>query len=158
MHKSARLSDDGKYRYVLIRREKDQDCDLVNFVLLNPSVADETIDDPTIKALTQITKNLEFQGFCVTNLFAYRATKPADLKKEVSPVGEENDKHLIEQAQRAKLVILAWGNHGEFLKRDKEVLLKLSKIKPLYCLKLTKKGNPWHPLYLKRDVKYFKYL
>lgn len=147
-----------KYRYFLERKTVSNCKDFVNFILLNPSTADENIDDPTIRSCLRITKNLGYQGMWVTNLFAFRATHPADLKKELDSIGSENNAYIKKYAKRSKLIIAAWGNHGSFLNRDKAVIKMLSSIKPLYCLGITTLGNPKHPLYVKRNTKLLKFI
>ena len=129
----------------------------VNFVLLNPSTADETTDDPTIKACIKFAQNSGFDGMYVTNLFAFRTKNPAALKQSKKPIGSRNDKFIEEYARKSRLVIIAWGNHGNFLNRDREVLKILSEISMPYCLGVTKSGNPRHPLYIRRDTKPFRF-
>ena len=153
--KDAILDKTRKYLYVL-KRGLNED-NFINFVLLNPSTADEIKDDPTIKACIKFAENLGYDGFWVTNLFAFRATDPDDLKKSTSPVGVLNDQYLKEYAQKAKIVVIAWGNDGDFLGRDKVVIKMLSKIKELHCLGVTTLGRPRHPLYVKRNVKLVRF-
>lgn len=135
-----------------MRQLEKSDDNFINFVLLNPSIADEKIDDPTIKACIKFTKNLRYDGFYVTNLFAFRNKSPKILKESKNPIGDENDKYIKEYANKSKLVIVAWGNHGNYLNRNKEVIQILSKIKIPYCFAVTKTGNPKHPLYIKRET------
>lgn len=156
MKKSAIFDETKKYRYVLTR-QWGNNKNFVNFVLLNPSTADENLDDPTIKACIRFANNWGYDGIWVTNLFAFRATKPHDLIQCSSPVGNQNNKYLEKYSKKSKMVIIAWGNHGNFLNRDKEVIKILSKIKNLYCIDITTKGNPKHLLYINRNTKYKKY-
>lgn len=158
MHKEAILDQSRKYRYVLKRQWGDNGNNFINFVLLNPSTADETKDDPTIIACIKIAQNLGYDGLWVTNLFAFRATEPSDLKKYTEPIGEQNDQYLTDCAKRSKIVVIAWGNHGDFLGRDQDVIKLLSKIQTPHCLEITKLGNPKHPLYIKRTAKLFPFI
>lgn len=48
----------------------------------------------------------------MANLFAYRATQPADMLAQDDPVGPENDAHLQKLAAEAGVVVAAWGVHG----------------------------------------------
>ncbi|MEP0894347.1 DUF1643 domain-containing protein [Leptolyngbya boryana FACHB-1624] len=82
------------------------------FVGLNPSTADETHDDPTIRRCTKFAKDWGYSGLCMTNLFAYRATDPKEMIASVDSIGLENDQYLLEYAARAGIVVAAWGNHG----------------------------------------------
>ncbi len=147
MIKNAILDPTRTYRYVLERRWEQGD-NMVNFVLLNPSTADESIDDPTIKKCISFAKNWGYDGLFVTNLFAFRATNPNDLKKTQYPIGENNDSFLKEYAQKSKKVVVAWGNHGTLLNRNKIVLEQIKTIQTPYYLELTKHGQPKHPLYV----------
>lgn len=143
-----------EYRYMLMRQWGSDKKNFVNFILLNPSTADEKMDDPTIKGCIKFAQNWGCDGLYVTNLFAFRATDPRDLKKTREPIGELNDKYLKEYAKKSKLVIFAWGNHGRYLGRSAIVAKMLSKICVPHCLKITKSGSPKHPLYIKRTSKY----
>lgn len=156
MKKTAILSDDRLYRYLLSRQWGNDVNNFVNFVLLNPSTADENNDDPTLRSCIRIAQNLGFDGLYITNLFAFRTKSPEILKRSKDPVGPENEKYLKECFQKAKLVILAWGNHGCFLGRDKEVLKIVDKLIEPYCLAVTKLGSPKHPLYVRSSVRPFE--
>lgn len=120
------------------------------FVGLNPSTADETQDDPTIRRCIAFAKAWGYAGLCMTNLFAFRATDPKDMKAAADPVGPDNNKHIGILAQRAGVVVAAWGANGTHLGRDAEVLAMLDQA--LHCLALTKDGHPCHPLYLKKTL------
>lgn len=87
----------------------------------------------------------------MANLFAYRATQPADMKKAGgAAVGWENDYTLQTLARGAGVVVAAWGAHGTYKGRDKSVRLLLP---DLHYLRLTKDGYPGHPLYLPASLK-----
>ena len=119
------------------------------FVGLNPSTADETRDDPTIRRCIAFAKAWGYGGLCMTNLFAFRATDPKNMKAIADPVGRENDAHLLALAEGAGVIIAAWGANGTHKGRDKEV----RKLLPtLYCLAQTKGGHPGHPLYLPKTL------
>lgn len=123
------------------------------FVGLNPSTADEEVNDPTVRRCIRFARDWGYGGLVMTNLFAFRATDPRDLKKALSPVGEENDRWLLKSARSAGVVVAAWGNHGSYKNRDK-IFLKLFRDIgiPLKCLAITKSGQPQHPLYLRADT------
>ncbi len=153
MEKKAILDQKRKYRYVLKRQWGTNEKNFVNFVLLNPSTADEKIDDPTIKACIKFAQNWKYDGMWVTNLFAFRTTQPINLKKNKRPIGNKNDSYIQKYAKKSKTIVIAWGNHGNFLNRDKQVIKLLSQISDLYCLQILKNGQPKHPLYVKRQTK-----
>ena len=147
--RGAVLSDCGRYRYSLWRTWNGGDA-YVNFVALNPSTADETKDDATIRKLRAFAKCWGFGRMCVTNLFALRATDPREMKAHASPVGDENDAWLHRIASGASKVVLCWGTHGTHQGRSDKVLAYLREIVPgkLLHLSTTKGGQPGHPLYL----------
>ena len=145
----AIFSPDRVYRYTLNRNADWFGRETINFVMLNPSTADETTDDPTIRRCVGYAKRWGYGALVVTNLFAFRATDPKDMKAAVDPIGEENDRYLLEVASDSAAVICAWGVHGEYRDRGRSVLkiLEMERIKYL-ALRLTKQGHPSHPLYL----------
>ena len=108
MNKGALISEDDKYRYKLWRIW-DNKKPIVLYIMLNPSIADDNIDDPTIKTLIRISQNNGFGGFYVGNLSPYRATNPTELNSltidELIPV--ENYSHIEEMIKNTSLHILA---------------------------------------------------
>jgi hypothetical protein len=148
--KSAVLSEDRVYRYELWRRF-NAGGRYVMFIGLNPSTADECHDDPTIRRCIRFAKDWGFDGLCMTNLFAFRATDPKDMKASLFPIGgHENDLTLRCRAESAGLVIAAWGTHGSYQDRASDVMKMVPNLK---CLGLTAEGHPRHPLYLKATSK-----
>ncbi len=119
------------------------------FIGLNPSTADETEDDPTIRRCINFAKSWGYGGLCMANLFAYRATQPEDMKRASDPIGDKNDETLILLAQNAGVIVGAWGNDGVFLNRSEDVRALISE---LNVLKVNKSGEPAHPLYLKSTL------
>lgn len=143
MEKDAVFSPCRKYRYGLSRRWADGPRAM--FIGLNPSTADETTDDPTIRRCVGFARAWGYGAIVMTNLFAFRATQPDDMKREPDPIGPENDITLKLLQATAGIVVAAWGVHGTHLQRDRQVRRM---IQPLHCLRLTKGGHPGHPLYL----------
>lgn len=149
MIKSADFSEDRVYRYALWRRWDSENADYAMFIGLNPSTADETNDDATIRRCIRFAQDWGYSGLCMTNLFAFRATLPKVMKKAAYPVGKDNDRWLTECAQHAKVVVAAWGRDGAFLHRN-EMVKRL--IPNLHYLRLIKSGEPEHPLYLPKEL------
>ena len=147
----ATLSTCRRYRYALWRIWEETKPTVL-FVGLNPSTADEQIDDPTLIRCMNYAKSWGYGGVMMGNLFAYRATDPKELFKTTEPIGEENNTWLKNLASEADLVVAAWGNMGTHLGRSQEVI---SFLPNLLCLKLNKSGEPAHPLYLKADLRPF---
>jgi hypothetical protein len=126
----------------------------VQFIGLNPSTADETLDDPTIRRCIGFAKSWGYGAMCMTNLFAWRDTQPANMKLVPHPIGPDNDKWLLEIAQGAGLIVAAWGKDGSHLYRGVKVKQMLPS---LHCFKLNQDGTPQHPLYLKKTIKPIAY-
>lgn len=121
---------------------------LLHITMLNPSVADHRVDDRTILSCTRLAKALGYDGFVVTNLFAYRATDPKDLKKADRAVGPNNDLWIDAAASVCELHVAAWGAGGNFRGRDREVTDRLRNSYDLHAFRLLQNGEPEHPLYL----------
>lgn len=147
-----------KYRYCLYREwgaptvlEKlsAKSEEFVLFVGLNPSTADETKDDPTIRCCRGFATRWGYRAMFMANLFAIRATDPAVMKQCIDPVGYENDALLSTLAREASMVVVAWGNHGTHMERDVEVTKIINRDSRLigpYCFGVTLSGQPKHPL------------
>lgn len=157
----ALITDCGRYRYWLTR-EWDQSRIKLTWIMLNPSTADASQDDPTIRRCIGFARDLGFGGIRVMNLFALRATDPKELKKQPAPIGPENDSHLrnlgaLNQMGSVSMVIAAWGAHGALYRRGEHVARIITEQcgLPLYAMKITASGHPSHPLYLPSDAKPF---
>lgn len=148
MLREAELSADHKYRYRLSRVWLDGPR--VTFIMLNPSTADDQIDDPTIRRCINFAKNWGYGGLNVVNLYALRATDPFELWKAEDPIGPENERYLAEAARSGELLVAAWGAHAK-KERAREVAM-LPGFEKLTCLRVTKDGAPSHPLYLRRSL------
>jgi hypothetical protein len=149
---SADISADGRYRYRLMRRWGAGKTML--FVMLNPSTADATEDDPTIRRCLGFARREGCEALEVVNLFAYRATDPKDLTRcSDHPIGPANDSAIVSAAFAAQVLVVAWG--GWIPKawdvRPYTVVHMLERERPgLACLCLgptTATGQPRHPLY-----------
>lgn len=122
---------------------------VVNFLMLNPSTATEVFDDPTVRKCCGFAKRWGYSGIVVTNLFAYRATDPQEMKelaKSNYPMAVgENDAVIVECAKEAALVVAAWGIHGACFGRNDHVMEKVIPEVDLYCIGHTKDRHPLHP-------------
>ncbi|AXI48268.1 hypothetical protein C1J03_21090 [Sulfitobacter sp. SK012] len=146
---TAVYSDCERYRYALTR-VWDPTAQSVLFVMLNPSTATEVHNDPTVERCERRARTLGYGGFRVTNIFAYRATDPRDMRAATDPIGPDNDRMITKGVQWATDVIAAWGTHGAHLDRGATVGAMLRQLdKPVFHLGLTKHGHPKHPLYLR---------
>lgn len=124
----------------------------INFLMLNPSTADEVANDPTVERCERRARMWGYPALIVTNLFAYRSTDPEAMKTAgrsgVDVVGTENDHHIVQAYAESIMTVAAWGVDGEFQGRGEWVMRKVLGGMPLKCLRQSKHGHPCHPLYL----------
>jgi hypothetical protein len=150
----------GPYRYSLTRwwgpgEDDDPGYGEVSrkrilWVMLNPSTATATEDDPTIRRCISFSKAWGFPGLTICNLFAWRATNPAGLREVPDPVGGSNDYGVSVHADYAPKIVAAWGAEAaRFPEREATVKSILSHSwEKLVVLGLTSGGHPKHPLYV----------
>lgn len=139
----AEFSADRKYRYALWRIW-DESKPLVMFIGLNPSTANETEPDNTITRVMNFAKDWGYGGFYMMNLFGIVSSKPQVLVTDSDPLGD-NDQWLEKIAAKCERIIFAWGVFKQAKARAEDVKKRFP---GSYCLKKTKKGHPWHPLYV----------
>lgn len=151
MIKSAVLSPCGKYRYSL-KRVWDESKRMLSWICLNPSTADAESEDNSSRRMINFTRSWGYGGLVLGNAFAYRATNPKELLTAADPVGPDNNDHL---KQLKGDIIVAWGASVPF-DRDQTVCGLLAR-RNLYCLGVTKKGYPRHPLYAPSSSKLTMY-
>jgi hypothetical protein len=143
----ARYSPCGQYRYSLWRAWEGGQSAIL-WIMLNPSRADHLgNNDPTIERCERRSVAWGFQRMEVVNLFALRSPHPKALREAHDPVGPLNDAGIVEGADRAAMILCAWGAHGALRGRAGEVRALLTG-KSLHCLGMTLAGEPAHPLYL----------
>lgn len=148
----AILSFCQRYRYALWRKW-DPALPAMAWVMLNPSTADERSDDPTIRKCIGFAKRMNYGGIIVVNLFAWRATNPAQLPQVPEPVGPDNDTSIASAIAYdfVGAVVCGWGRpaHRRVAVRALAVarILRAGRVSPT-CLHATKDGHPGHPLYL----------
>lgn len=130
----------------------------VCFLMLNPSAADESRNDPTIARCVSFARSWNFGALHVVNAFAYRTHDSSLLSKVRDPVGPANDRFIYDVVQQTDMLVLAWGNHGAICDRDAEVITMLPEWVTLYCLGMTKQGQPRHPLYVPGDAKPVRFI
>lgn len=119
------------------------------FVMLNPSTATEMQNDPTVERCERRARALGFGAFRVCNIFAWRETDPAAMRRAAEPVGPANDAAIAESCGWADFILCAWGTHGAHMARGPAVEgLMRATGHDLHCLGLTKDGHPKHPLYI----------
>lgn len=158
MTSSATFSADRRYRYTL---ERSWDETKPPFVVigLNPSTADETTDDPTIRRCIGFAKREGCGSLLMLNLFGFRATDPNVMRAAKDPIGDANLETIVAETKKAVKqggkVVCAWGSHGEYRTQGEQVSICLRV--PAFCFGKTKSGQPKHPLYLKANTPLEKY-
>lgn len=151
----------GDYRYVLDRRWREcvRTGRVMGWIGLNPSTADGMTDDQTIRRMCDYAWREDFDGICVLNAFALRATDPEELARHGDPVGPHNDRWLTglaEQAASGAVVVAAWGAHRFAAARIARVR-EIFGDAPLWCLGTTADGSPRHPSRLRADAPLVRY-
>lgn len=141
-----------RYRYRL-SRVWDPTRPRCCFVMLNPSTADALRLDPTLRRCVGFARGWACGAVEVVNVFAYRATDPAELRRAEVPVGPGNDEAILAAAGSADLVVAAWGAAAALGGRAEVVRRRLAAAGiELSALRLTRDGAPGHPLYVPAGV------
>ncbi len=145
----AVISECGRYRY-LLRRTWDQTKPRALLVMLNPSTADAKLDDATIRSCVRLLSGHGYGSMEVVNIYAFRATDPAELAKQEDPFGPSNEYAVQAAIHRCDVVICAWGAYPPARQHAASILNAVRAHRPAtYCFGRTKAGAPKHPLYIK---------
>ncbi len=153
MRRGAQLSDCGRYRYTLWRWWENTGK-VCRFIMLNPSTADASEDDPTIRRCIDFAKREGCGSVLVVNLFAFRATSPEDMMKADDPVGPDNSSAIAWALGDSGPApdgpfIAAWGARGTFGGAGEAMKKRLAGRG--LCFGLTANKQPKHPLYIRAD-------
>lgn len=146
----ALLSKDKKYRYSL-KRIWDNDKPIVLFIMLNPSLADNYQDDPTIRRLIKFAKLYGYGGFYVGNLFSYITPYPSELLDKDLMFSKKNIHEIKKMTGLIKDVVYGWGNSFEEPEWLKQIISNPK------CFGKNKNKTPKHPLYLSYNNKLVDY-
>ncbi len=149
----AIFSDDRKYRYALWRVWSSSKP-LLMTIGLNPSIASELKDDPTITRLMSRAYKTGYGGLLMSNLYAYVTTNPVHLLNQNDTVGELTDCYLKQMVELSELQLCGWGSFKPVIKRASIVYVMLTNP---YCVGINKDGQPKHPLYVSYDTPMGKY-
>ncbi len=109
--------------------------------MLNPSVADEIKDDPTIRRLINFTKKFDYGGFLVGNIFTKITPNPKEIDRSKG-ISDKNFEELFKLINKVDQIVYAWGNSVEEPKILKELISSPK------CFGKNFNGTPKHPLYL----------
>ncbi len=149
MIREAKFCNTKKNRYFL-KREWDNSKGLLLYLMLNPSVADEKRDDPTIRRLISFTKKFNYGGFLVGNIFTTITPNPKEIDRSKG-ISDKNFKELFKLINKVDQIVYAWGNTVEEPQLLKELVLNPK------CFGKNLNGTPKHPLYLPKNSKLIAY-
>ena len=143
---------DQPYRTRLWRVWGDP-ANVVIWVMLNPSIADASINDPTVARCVDFAGRWGCGAHEVVNIFSWRSTDKSVLPGVRDAIGPGNDAAILRAAMRARRVVLAYGNDGKLYGRGNAVAEMLTRAQAKYgfellAMRITKMGFPEHPLYL----------
>lgn len=147
----------SEYRYILgTKGKKPLIC-----IGINPSTAAPDDLDNTLKSVERIALANGYDSFIMFNVYAQRATNPDDMERECNNLlHEENMKAFdyILSLSDKPAIWAAWGNIIEkrpYLPDCVRSMIELGKQYQATWYsagKISKKGHPHHPLYLKKDT------
>jgi hypothetical protein len=129
------------------------------FIGMNPSTADETVDDPTVQGCMARARGWGFGAAVMLNAFAYRATDKQRLLEVEDPVGPGNDADIRRFCQAAGVVVAAWGQPPRALRGRGPALAAMLRAEgiAIRCFAVNADGSPKHPLYVRRDAALIDY-
>lgn len=148
LNNECHFSSDRRHRYSLVHRWNPLFSEnLILWIGLNPSTADENQLDPTLTRIRSFSQREGFDGFWMANIFGLRTPYPKEMMAAKDPVGPGNDDSLQLAAMRCSRIVAAWGACGEYQDRA-DAVARLFPGKELWCLGTTQAGHPRHPLYV----------
>lgn len=148
----------SEYRYILgTRGEKPLIC-----IGINPSTAAPDDLDNTLKSVERIALFNGFDSFIMFNVYAQRATNPDDMERACNTLlHDENMKafeYVLGLSKESPAVWAAWGNIIEKRPYLPDCVRSMIALGAKYNAvwysagKISKRGHPHHPLYLKKDT------
>lgn len=160
---TAEFDDSRVYRYSLTRTWGgvpflETVPNTVCWIMLNPSTADETVLDPTIRRCVRFSRAWGYDGLEVVNVYAYRSSDPKKMFRSESdgvPITNLRNRLAALSAMKAShIVVVAWGG-GMKNPADVEHIFSMAEAlgRPVYCLGTTATGQPNHPLYKKSTTR-----
>lgn len=144
----AEISDCGNYRYFLARRMGMGERSIA-FVGVNPSTADASRDDPTIRKCVGFAQRWGFDWLYMLNLCAFRSTDVKALKRVDDPVGPMNWERLAAMMGKCEIVVAAWGRASKLPNTTaRTYAARILTRGETRCLGQNDDGSPKHPLYI----------
>jgi len=148
----ASFSECRKYRYALWRIW-DESKPNIAFMGINPSTANETEPDNTIKRVIAIARHNSFGGIYMINLFALVSKDPDLLSTHPDPIGD-NDRYINLVQGQVWGIVCAWGAFKQARQRAKQLFPMIGN--PL-AINVLKDGSPQHPLFCKSCTKLIEF-
>ena len=149
MIREAKISIDKKERYSL-KREWDKSKNKILYIMLNPSLADDNNDDPTIRRLINFSKKFNYGGFLVGNIYSTISPNPKEVDKS-DGISDKNLVELLKLINQVEEIVYAWGNNAY----EPELLKDL--VSNPKCFGKNLNGSPKHPLYLPKNIQLISY-
>ena len=144
----AVFSNDGKHRF-LLHKEWDKTKQTAMLIMKNPSIADTvSLDATTINVINNLVK-LNFGSVDIVNLYSLISSK-LRFSSDMGINHSENDHFIRKYAEKADIIIIAWGKIGNskvVQLRQNELLQLISPYQDKIHIICDKKGNKGlHPL------------
>lgn len=141
----AKISKCGKFR-TRLWRVWDKSRRTLTWIMLNPSTADGSVDDPTALKCVGFAMMWGYGAIEIINLYDYRATDPKDLEAAGWPSSENNFGEMGFSFIFGQDVMAAWGAKAQSSRVD-EFLAYWPGVS-MQCLGENRDGSPKHPLYV----------
>lgn len=147
---SAIISSCQAYRYRLQRDVSSLGALTYAYFGINPSTADASIDDHTVRKWCGFTERNNGNRFIVGNVFAFRSKDVTKLATTGDPTGPDNAYYVSQIIQEADVLVPCWGSRTKLPKSlhstlDAFLSELLASDKPVKCFGKTVSGDPKHP-------------
>ena len=148
MEPSGAIFDQWREHRLYLWRIWDRHLPMIMFIGLNPSTADEELNDQTIRNGIGFSRNWGYGGIFMCNLFTLVSKDPDELNKR-QPLCIGSDLPMRVIRKRVDKAVACWGGLVRGIcKGGDRVERIIWDHSPLYCLGKTKDGDPKHPLYI----------
>lgn len=154
---SGAVFTDGRRHRLYLWRRWNPTLAWIMIIGLNPSTADERLNDPTVKRCIGFAARWGFGGMFMCNVFTLVSTDPKGLNKEPPLVPSANLAMRVIRG-KCKEAVAAWGNLITQVRGWEERIDRIERdLAPLTCMGRTQLGHPRHPLYLPRETELVAY-
>jgi len=146
----------NKIRYVLgIEGDNPLVC-----MGINPSTAVPQDLDNTLKSVERLAFSNGFDSWIMLNVYPQRATDPNNMHQEIDPqIHGKNIENINKIFAKEPVIWAGWGTIIEKRPYLMDCLTDIYDVSKKYNCKwislgkISKKGHPHHPLYLRKDEK-----